>query len=67
MSEAESGSKNILLTTNLISLLILKLFGLKEGKKRTISNKNTISLSCYEQLCLIRLRLERYFSHHQAT
>ena len=67
MSEAESGSKNILLTTNLISLLILKLFGLKEGKKRTISNKNTISLSSYEQLCLIRLRLERYFSHHQAT
>ena len=67
MSEAESGSKNILLTTNLISLLILKLFGLKEGKKGTISNKNTISVSCYEQLCLIRLRLERYFSHHQAT
>ena len=67
MSEAESGSKNILLTTNLISLLILKLFELKEGKKRTISNNNTISLSCYEELCLIRLRLERYFSHHQAT
>ena len=67
MSKAESGSKNILLTTNLISLLILKLFELKEGKKRTISNNNTISLSCYEELCLIRLRLERYFSHHQAT
>ena len=66
MSKAESGSKNILLTTNLISLLILKLFELKEGKKRTISNNNTISLSCYEELSLIRLRLERYFSHHQA-
>ena len=26
---------------------------------------NTISLSRHEQVCLIRLRVERYFSHHQ--
>ena len=25
---------------------------------------NTISLSCHEQVCLMRLRFERYFSHH---
>ena len=28
---------------------------------------NTISLSRHEQVCLIRLRFERYFSHHRAT
>ena len=28
---------------------------------------NTISLSCHEQVCLISLRFERYFSHHQAS
>ena len=28
---------------------------------------NTISLSRHEQVCLMRLRLERYFSHHRAT
>ena len=28
---------------------------------------NTISLSRHEQVCLIRLRFERYFSHHLAT
>ena len=28
---------------------------------------NTISLSCHEQVCLIGLRFERYFSHHWAT
>ena len=27
---------------------------------------NKISLSCHEQVCLIRLRFERYFSHHWA-
>ena len=27
----------------------------------------TINLSRHEQICLIRLRFERYFSHHQAT
>ena len=27
---------------------------------------NTISLSCHEQVCLIRLSIERYFSHHRA-
>ena len=27
---------------------------------------NTISLSCHEQVCLIRLSFERYFSHHRA-
>ena len=26
---------------------------------------NTISLSRHEQVCLMRLRFERYFSHHQ--
>ena len=28
---------------------------------------NTISLSPHKQVCLVRLRFERYFSHHQAT
>ena len=28
---------------------------------------NTIVLSRHEQVCLIRLRFERYFSHHQAA
>ena len=28
---------------------------------------NTISLSRHEQVCLIRLPFERYFSHHRAT
>ena len=28
---------------------------------------NTISLSCHEQVCLISLPFERYFSHHRAT
>ena len=27
---------------------------------------NTISLSRHEQVCLMRLRFERYFSHHRA-
>ena len=27
----------------------------------------TINLSRHEQICLIRLRFERYFSHHRAT
>ena len=31
------------------------------------SAQNTLSLSRHEQACLIRLRFERYFSHHQAT
>ena len=26
---------------------------------------NTISLSCHEQVCLMRLRFERYFSYHR--
>ena len=26
---------------------------------------NTISLSCHEQVCLTRLRFERYLSHHR--
>ena len=29
------------------------------------SAHNAISLSCYEQVCLIRLRFERYFSNHR--
>ena len=33
----------------------------KENKDR-----NTISLSCYEQVCLSGLRFERYISHHPA-
>ena len=28
---------------------------------------NTISLSRHEQVCLMRLRFERYFSHHRAA
>ena len=31
------------------------------------SVRNTISLSRHEQVCLMRLRFERYFSHHRAT
>ena len=31
------------------------------------SAHNIISLSRHEQVCLMRLRFERYFSHHQAT
>ena len=30
------------------------------------SSYNTISLSCHEQVCLMRLRFERYFSQHRA-
>ena len=28
---------------------------------------NTISLSRHEQVCLMRLHFERYFSHHRAN
>ena len=31
------------------------------------SVRNTISLSRHEQVCLMRLRFERYFSHHRAN
>ena len=31
-----------------------------------IKFSNTISLSRHEQVCLMRLRFERYFSHHRA-
>ena len=39
-----------------------------KDKKSTINpkNNNTISLSRHEQVCLMRLRFERYFSHHRA-
>ena len=30
------------------------------------TSNNTISLSRHEQVCLMRLRFERYFSHHRA-
>ena len=30
------------------------------------TNYDTISLSRHEQVCLMRLRFERYFSHHRA-
>ena len=30
------------------------------------SGHNTISLTLHEQVCLIRIRFERYFSHHWA-
>ena len=32
-----------------------------------LSVHNTISLSRHEQVCLSRLRFERYFSHYRAT
>ena len=32
-----------------------------------ISIHNTVSLSRHEQVCLSRLRFERYFSHHRAN
>ena len=28
---------------------------------------NTIRILCHEQVCLIRLHFERYFSHHRAS
>ena len=31
-----------------------------------MSKNDTISLSRHEQVCLMRLRFERYFSHHRA-
>ena len=33
---------------------------------RKSDKRNTISLSRHEQVCLMRLRFERYFSHHRA-
>ena len=35
--------------------------------KEEYSLNNTISLSRHEQVCLMRLRFERYFSHHRDT
>ena len=35
--------------------------------KLNLKNPNTISLSRHEQVCLMRLRFERYFSHHRAS
>ena len=32
-----------------------------------IIDYNTVSLSHHEQVCLMRLRFKRYFSHHGAT
>ena len=32
-----------------------------------VSKADTKSLSRHEQVCLIRLRFERYFSHHRVT
>ena len=43
---------------------------LKEIEQNELMSKkhknlyNTISLSRHEQICLMRLRFERYFSHH---
>ena len=34
---------------------------------RLFSVHNTISLSRHEQVCLMRLHYQRYFSHHRAT
>ena len=37
---------------------------IKNDKKlKTLNNNNTISLSCHEQVCLLRLRFQKYFSH----
>ena len=33
--------------------------------KNIFACHNMIRLSCHEQWCLMRLRFERYFSHHQ--
>ena len=44
----------------------------RKNKRKNIfaclfSVHNTISLSRHEQVCLMRLRFERYFSHHRET
>ena len=40
-----------------------EIIGQKLQRDVRTSKKNTISLSRHEQVCLIRLRFERYFSH----
>ena len=46
---------------------ILSLFVRKNIFACLFSVHNTISLSRHEQVCLMRLRFERYFSHHRAS
>ena len=41
-----------------------KLLGVKFDSKLTFDD--TMSLSRHEQVCVMRLRFERYFSHHRA-
>ena len=44
-----------------------KTFGIRKNIFACLfSVHNTISLSRHEQVCLMRLRFERYFSHHRA-
>ena len=43
-----------------------KKFDLPRRIENMFTVHNTISLSCHEQVCLIRLHFERYFSYHQA-
>ena len=52
MSEAEHGSRNIPLNTNLISVLILKLYGLpiKTGKLVQKKELSYVSMSTMERL-----------------
>ena len=46
-------------------MLHISLFGIRENIFACLfSVHNRISLSCHEQVCVIRMRFERYFSHH---
>ena len=47
--------------------IVMECYLLSEPKIRGYRKHITISLSRHEQVCLSELRLERYFSHHQAT
>ena len=52
--------------TQLINSSRVKKDDLPFGPSLTCSYYNTTSLSRHEQVCLMRLRFERYFSHHRA-
>ena len=49
-----------------VSFNIINSFALRKNICTCLfSVHNTVSLSRHEQVCLIKLRFERYFSHHQ--
>ena len=69
-SSTESYLPNNLLSVGSIARKIVKNSRKDDGIMCEFLNKaitNTISLSRHEQVCLMRLCFERYFSHHRAT